>query len=61
MKRYETPRTLIIYCPCSRHEVVIYRPVDIWPTFKAIMRQFGRPYKWGWRGGGVIDESLSTK
>lgn len=50
MKRYETPRTLIIYCPCSRHEVVIYRQVDIWPTFKAIMHKFGRPYKWGWRG-----------
>ena len=58
---YDRPRVLVIYCPCSKHEAVIYRPCEIWPTFKKVMALFGVPYKWGWRGEMAIGETLSTE
>lgn len=47
---YERPRVLVIFCPFSRHEIVIYQPCEIWPAMKSTMALYGTPYKWGWSG-----------
>ena len=45
---YDRPRVLVIYCPFSKHEMVICRPCEVWPTFKRVIDLFGVPYKWEW-------------
>lgn len=61
MKLYDKPggMELVLFTSAATCSTMITTPAQIWPFFKSVIRDFGRPYRWGWAHeleGGVGNE-----